>query len=387
MREIRSCLLASSSRSGRTSGQNPVERGLFPAAVGFVFAFLASLSILGRADASERVASPSAGEAVAALTEQITSISTLYAEYTVRYGDQPSPIRCRYARSGPKWHYCELSLDPATQAESENTYSFDGDLVYAYVLKRPAAGEAVWSSVHLQDSREQENFVPDFLIGAKLSNISRSLVDVLAASKPSIAERSADDQPGTIRLLAEEVAPNRATAGSNKYNIAVVLSPDHSLLPERIHITQSPETAKFAGWAQTWTISEFRRVTDGRTNIERWFPVKGALEQGTTGAPTIELSIENLRINADLPISLFKPDIPDGAVLADTTSDGRGKLVLQGGQRLMEQQSTESVGREKEISPASNSRYWLVAGNVMAAAVAVGLYIIWRTWFSTQSKK
>ena len=55
----------------------------------------------------------------------------------------------------------------------EHTFCFDGELVYAFIVRRLADGSEDRSSIPLQDPRDQVNPDPDLLLGMKVSNVGR----------------------------------------------------------------------------------------------------------------------------------------------------------------------------------------------------------------------
>lgn len=172
---------------------------------------------------------------MAALTDQLTSIDSLYCEYSIQYGDSASPVKSRYARSGIQWHGAELSLDE--QRLQENTFSYDGHLVYGFVVRRQPDGPDDWSTVQLQDPRDQENLDPEALLGGTLSNVSRSIVDALELAEVTKSEATLPDGTVGIRLLARAVPTAVASSEELKYDVAVTLDPKHGLLPAEILIT------------------------------------------------------------------------------------------------------------------------------------------------------
>lgn len=67
----------------------------------FSIAFLAATAMLGgTARSQERIADYSVDELVAAVTDRLTSIETLYSEFSYQFSNSPTPTKCRYARSG-----------------------------------------------------------------------------------------------------------------------------------------------------------------------------------------------------------------------------------------------------------------------------------------------
>lgn len=321
-------------------------------------------------------------ELVAAVTEQLTSIESLYCEYSWQFANSPRPTRCRYARSGSKWHYAELSFDAERKADKENIYCFDGNLVYASVVRNPQGKDPQWGSVHLQDAREQESPDPDSLLGAKLSNVNRSLPQVFALVDVTKLDASLSDGPPGFQLRALAVPTSRTGPEIMKYDVSVTLDAVHDLLPREIRITESEETGTSPEWAQHWIINEFRRIRDERTDRERWFPVSGTFEQGKTGAPAMTMVVDQVRINPILPETLFRPEIPDGVTLADTTSTGHGKMAYKGREFLQDADINGLAnGAREALGKGSAWTWWIIVANL----VLVGVLLRWygsRRWLS-----
>jgi len=268
----------------------------------------------GVATADENVSAYSVEELVAAATEQLTSVESLDSRYSIQYGDSKAPVRCRYARSGSMWNYTELSTERGQ--EKEKTYCCDGSLIYAFYVIRQQTGKDKWSIVELQEPRAQGNLDPERLLGERLSNVSRSIVDVLKLPSLTKSEETLPDGTIGIRLLARAVP--RAIAGPKqlKYDVAVTLDPKHDLLPREILITESGDNVTWPGWAHQWKILQYRQSLDERAHRQRWFPVSAVLTQGTTKAPPpIKMTVDEVRINPTLPLTLFRPNIPNGAGL------------------------------------------------------------------------
>jgi hypothetical protein len=73
--------------------------------------------------------------------------------------------------------------------------------------------------------------------------------------------------------------------------------------------------------------------------------------------------------------TLFRPDLPQGATLADLTSDGRGRLAIKGGEFAVNQHMTDLVDKARnEIRPA---RWWVLGVNGVILGVVLAL-LMWR---------
>lgn len=339
--------------------------------------FLAAGFSLGMgANAELKPAEYSIEESVAAVTDRVTSIDSLKCEYTVRYSNSSkTPTPKRFARSGSKWHYAELSFDSDNGEMVENINSYDGEFVYAYVVRRSKDGVTKWKAVHLLDRIPERAVDPDYLLGAKLSNVSRSVADALETCE-NLTESTETLADGTlgVRLVSAGVATARPEVGG-KFDIAIILDPGHDFLPRQIRITRPASETPPSDWLQQWTIREYHRVLDERLKTERWFPVLGLLEQGP-GAPTAEMLIDKVQVNAELPTSLFRPEIPDGVVLADNTSMGRGRLAMKGHEFLEDVSIDDLTRQSKNALGTASSQTWLyiLLGNALIVVLLLGIY-------------
>jgi hypothetical protein len=275
----------------------------------------------------QEISSYSVEEIVAGVTDKLTSIASLDCEYLIQYGDS-APVRCRSARSGAMWRYEELTTGQQDQ-KAERIYCCDDNIVYACTL-RHQRGKEKWALVELQDRRAQENHDPDELLGVRLCNISRSLAEVFELGAPKPEKRLADET-NRVGLLAKAVPSQTRGSEKLKYDVTVKIDPARDFLPQELTITESADNITWPGWEQRWKILDFRQVLDERTNRQRWFPVLGILSQGKTKAPTIKMQVDKVRINPTLPLTMFRPQIPDGTTVSDVTRDGSGKIVIKGG--------------------------------------------------------
>jgi internalin A len=304
--------------------------------------------------ADDKVSVRSVEQVVAALADQVASIESLDCRYSIQFGDSATPKRCRYARSGKMWHETELSVDQ--NQVKERTLCCDGNLTFNFTVTHLQPGGDKWSSVQIQDPREPGSLKPDELLGERLSNVSRSAVDVLKLPGVKKSEETLPDGTMGIRLSAFSVP--RAIPGPKQltFDVAVTLDPKHSLLPREIVITQPKEDVRWRGWEQRWKILEYRQFLDERAKRRRWFPISGVLTQGSTGSPTIKMTVQEVRINATLPIELFRPTIPGDATIF------HGDVVIQGGRIRVAAPASPATSSEKSAVEA------IRAGKTIAGA-------------------
>jgi hypothetical protein len=264
----------------------------------------------------------------AAFANQLASIKSLQCEYGYQFGDKMSTKIFLYARSGNKWHHTESVTDQ--DASNYITECCDGQLAFSLRINHQTGTWDHWDSVYLRDPHGPlTSIYPDQVLGESLSNVERSLVDALKAPGVSKSIVKLPDGTDGILLLARDVPGVREGREKIKHDVAVTLDPKHDLLPAEILVTQSEKNITWPGWEQRWKILEYRRVADELAHQERWFPVSAVLTQGSTG-PMIKMTIDDVKINSDLPPVLFRPNIPGDVWINDETTDGRSENFIKG---------------------------------------------------------
>ena len=220
---------------------------------------------------------------VAALVVNYATINSIYCEYTQQFlatahRKESEPKQLRYARSGKKWRLVEL--DEAAGTVIEVTRCYDGDFVYSFAVAHKD-GQDQTTVVQIQARAEPGGFNPEQLIGRDLSNVSRSLPQVLMRDGLSRSDAKLPDGTVMPRLSVVGVVAQRTNPPS--YDVAVIVDPGHDFLPREILITETAGNISAPAWAQHWTIAEYQQVFDQQSRRDRWFPAAGVLTQGTTG--------------------------------------------------------------------------------------------------------
>ena len=175
--------------------------------------------------------------------------------------------------------------------------------------------------IQMPDSQEPPIVSPEYLIGMRLNDLRQSLPAVCQTNKAIVLPSKIKDTSNAFHLKLSSIQHGKTPEGkSYTYDVTFDLDSAHSMLPCLIQVEFAPETKAFVethrNWFQRWRVLEFARVPDESTKSERWFPRRGILEQGgNVEAPTFELTIENVRLNANLQENLFDPYAPDGAIL------------------------------------------------------------------------
>jgi hypothetical protein len=344
-----------------------------------LWAICATPAVAAEAPADD-FSSYSTEELTAVLTEQLTSIDSLYCEYEIHYGDAPHPVRCRYASSGNMWHYTELSADQGKV--KENTTCCDGSVVYAFVVTRSQGGEDQWGSVQLQDPRDTVTLAPECLLGKIIRNVDRSVVDVLQWGEVARSEETFPDGTPGIRLAVCSVSSANVRAKGTKYDVAVTLDQAHDLLPRDMLTVQSEVNRDWPEWAQHWTLLEYRQVVDERTKEQRWFPVSGVLEQGQTNSPRISITIDEVRVNAALASSLFQPEVPDGTTLADARSNGSGRVGIKGKETVVDRRI---AGLARQTQPEPRRLLTVFLWGAVPLLCVLAIWYVWRLRIKSSS--
>lgn len=337
-------------------------------------AFLTVTFSVGDAYPDNNVTDYSVEELVAAVSDKLTSIESIDCEYSVQYGDATDPIKCRFARSGSMWRYEEIISEEQNGLKNENILSYDDRIVYSYTITHQT-GKEKWGFVELQDPRLQENHDPDEMLGLKLSNISRSIIDVFKRGRLKKSENKLLDGTMGITMSARDVP--RALEEKLKYDVAITFDPNHDMLPREILITESEGHITWPGWEQRWKILEFRQLLDESTNHQRWFPVSAILTQGRTRGPTIRMKADKIRINPSLPMAFFRPDIPEGTTVSDVTVDGRGKLAIKGSHFVIGNRIKELTDQARSDRKHSR-RGWQIFAAIAMVVLSI-LFFVWRT--------
>ncbi len=299
-----------------------------------------------RAIAQEAVADDGSGqysslELVDRLAEQLSTIESLYCEYQIEFlgKDESAPTtvsKRRFARAGKKW-FLANQID---EGSGESRTLYDGDTVFGYrVLLLPAGEQLENTTVQMDAEQEFPLLTPDAFLGTDLSNLRRSVVNVLRLADIELSHEKADGETILYRLVARDVGSNGRdqnmdeTRAKTRYRVDTLLDPTHGFLPRELLITQDAETTTWPDWKQHVKVLEYRDVVDERTNKVRWFPFTAVLEQGRPAAPDIKFTVSKLQINPELSKSLFELRIPDGTQWMDARIHGPGSKIPKKGEQ------------------------------------------------------
>lgn len=282
---------------------------------------------------------PSPKELIDRLGEQLSTIDSLYCEYQIDFiSKQPADTKSskhRFARSGKKWLHAWQKAD---EPDTEGRVLYDGDTFFEYRLQLLPEGERMHGRVQMEASHEYPTMHPDAFLGSDVSVLRRSVVNVLRLADVELAREKTEDGTNCFRLVARDVGTNEPQSTDPartkpRFTVEVVLDPTHDWLPREVLITDDVTTVTWPGHKKHFKVLDYRRVVDDRTNKARWFPFSVLMEQGISSAPDIKFTVDKLRINSELPNSLFELEIPDGTDVYDMRILNPGSRVPKKGQR------------------------------------------------------
>lgn len=236
------------------------------------------------------------------VVDQIRSIRSLYVVYSSigppEFGGQPREHV--WAEQGLKM----LKYDMPGNSTVPYASTFDGKQTYigAFQGDKPVKAYAKDELISGFHQSLQSTLLGWLHFGGQ----RESIADVIRAPTATLVEAAATDEaPGpTI-----EVKNYSRAATKSLMDVTIVLDRDHNYLPRSIAYYSVANPS----WKFAYEMDEFRKVRDGATGEDRWFPTKGRYKQNTPerGEQVFTTTIGKLQINEVLPDELF--------VLAPTT--------------------------------------------------------------------
>jgi hypothetical protein len=242
------------------------------------------------------------------LTEQLKTVNTIFTRY--HYVSEPDPesvgeISFDWALDGDMRRVCASA--------QHYSMSYDGEYGYVYL---DVDGPRRHLDVHDNLVRGyHDQITPAFPFGLSLMECDVGIVDLIAAGKSHVIETD-----GGLPTVAVDAFINRN--GVSRRMVAS-LDPAHDFLPSRIELTKGPDSKESSDWKYLWEVLEYEKVDDETLGGQRWYPKVSRLTQGS--GPTIRLTIDEIKVNASLDRTLFRPKVPDGFVAGDTV--GVDKVV------------------------------------------------------------
>ncbi len=256
-------------------------------------------------DRPETVEAPQPAQAEKPLTldelrplvvDQIRSIRSLYVAYSLT---DPTEFGGKshehvWAEQGFKL----LKFDMPGSARVPYASTFDGKQTYVGGFQ---GDKAVRGDVRNELIPNFHQTLQSTLLGwLHFGGQRESIADVIRAPTATLVEAAvADDAPGTTIEIKNYSQP----ANKSLLDVTIVLDRAHSYLPKSItyHSVTNPS------WQFAYEVDEFRKVRDGATGEDRWFPSRGRYKQRTPehGEQIFTTTIRKLQINDSLPDELF----------------------------------------------------------------------------------
>jgi len=336
-----------------------------------------------------------AEELAAGYSETVSSIETLYVEYEERFTDANGSTRaksCVYARDGSKWHYATTPIpeeDGTTEAVEETVTCSDGKQAFLYYLSADPRtnGRIDFGTLEVRDARPEPMISPEYAIGVKVADLSRSL-----PSKGSLVRLLNAHPPLPIQQLGGPsgnelvIRPVAVAAGSVEveYSIRARLDADHGFLPALLVVEFSEKSKRefpsHQNWSLEWGCQQFQQCLDHASGKQVWFPKHCQFIQrgGSESDPkkinqsTYSLALRAVEINKALEPNLFNPRVPSGTTIVDVTADGKGKISIQGGARAVDLRAKQLAS--KTANSGGGRYHTVILAFNLVALCAVVLY-------------
>jgi hypothetical protein len=176
-------------------------------------------------------------------------------------------------------------------------------------------------------------------------------------------------------IYAVEISGFASKPNPTVFNMTLELDGQHDYLPRRIayYAVENPS------WTFAIEVDRFEQVQDSSTAEQRWFPMEGRKlqESPEDGKQEFKIVVNEVRINDQLPDSLFVPELPDGASVVDNTAAGRGKFYMAGGESASDEHLT-GLAQDAVHQMGERTRLrTILACSLLALLVATGA-IVWR---------
>ncbi len=349
---------------------------------------------------ASRAADYTVEELSAGYSETVTSIGTLYVEYEERFtddGGRTASKSCVYARDGIKWHYATTPSAVSGEPAEETVTCSDGKQAFLYYLSSdPTAGGKIdFGTLEIRDDRPEPLVSPEYAIGAKVSDLSRSfpskgsLVKLLNAQPPLPIQQVSGASGNEIIIN-----PIAVTAGSAEveYSIRARLDADHGFLPTLLVVEFSEksklEFPSHRNWSLEWDCQQFQQCLDHASGKQVWFPRKCQFTQkgrsesdpDEVNQSSYSLEVLTVEINKDLEPVLFNPHVPSGTTVVDVTAEGMGRVSIKGGAHAVDLRARQLAA--KAGSSSGRFRTVFLALNFVLLGAVVTYFFFARKWRS-----
>lgn len=288
-----------------TKFHRPVRLGLYA-----ILVVAASGSI---ADAAPPV---SLDELRSGVKSQYESMRSLYVSYLETRPASQGGATNQHVWAQQGTH--TLLRSAATDKEIGYWMSYDGTKAYHVGYD----GDHKPSQLELRDNAPDLGLACHFtkLLGWHLGQGELSVSDALAGD---VEIRDATDAATCVVDVRNFVSKPNPTA----INLTIEFDASHDYLPRRIAFSD----VKNPTWKFTHEVEEFGRVKDAGSGQERWFPMKGKYVQETPkrGIEEFPLVVTEVKINANLPSTVFVPEVPDGTPVLEFNETGHTSYLYE----------------------------------------------------------
>lgn len=242
------------------------------------------------------------------LAESLLSIRSLDVEYKAMNTSSPGSISTRrWAIDREKFLYAERRGRHTDNWDTAFHHAFDGESHFERV-------RGSWRRRYEDESsRHPRNIQPlESVLGLALAEAPEGYSLYNALCEPdAYVEESDRYHQGELTVVVPRI-PHFALSNWHR-SVRVTLDPRHGYLPTMISLTSKRdlragvETEEIQ-WEQTWTILEFMAVHDAEQNASREFPKVVVLTQGPFTKNEAVVTHTSIRLNEQLPDSLFHPE-------------------------------------------------------------------------------
>lgn len=301
----------------------------------------------------------------AALRAQLSSIASIDVKYEKVYHDPEGPAQIEddeWVEQGECRALTRIARQPERKPDS---LLFNGAKGYSYTWDPSGQQEGRLVITNAISPGNWTRSLPANFIGLRVSQCDKSLVELMERPGAELVgpETLAGHSCWRIRLTDFE-----GLRGAHM-QMTACLDPERDFLPAEItvrfadeEIARHPEATLMKDLHQTWAVDEFMRVNDAASRGQRWFPKTATLHQQFNAIHTF--TVTSAVLNEVIPAARFRPQTPDGTVLADIDAAGGAKFSVQGGtaasdpmaERASQEALKELAGHENAAPMTTNAR-------------------------------
>jgi hypothetical protein len=294
-------------------------------------------------------------------SRSVDRIRSVEIQYRMSFEASPNydPPVALYARDGEKYLIC----DDCQQGSRSGIDSWNGSFMisqrYWKTSERP-----IVNFFQRQVHSPRFEHAPDQLIGHTMffSHPSYSLKKVIKENPFEFVGFDALEGRSCWKFCLPELISQHGF----KNRLFVWFDPERDHLPAKMQYLNENDKVVFE-----FTIKEFRRVVDGESGEEIWFPFLAVLSFGS-GLPQTTTSIVDVQLNRPIDEDRFDPLIPPGTVVRD--ADAQVDLTA-GGSAAAEQRIAEIVDEAQDALRPRGTTHWVWTAAGVVALVAIGFFV------------